>query len=111
MLLIYARVGKSAIHGLGLIAGQYIPAGTTIWRFTPSFDVEIPEEVMERLSPAAREQVRYYACYDAATRRFVLSSDDDRFMNHAEQPNTRSQDDSTIAIRDIEEGEEITCDY
>lgn len=113
MLLVNARAGRSAIHGTGLIARQFIPAGTLIWRFQPGFDVEIGEEVYALLSPTTQEQVQYYACFDPDTRRFFLSSDDDRFMNHAESPNTGSHGDycATYALVDIQPGEELTGDY
>lgn len=112
MLLINARVGASAIHGLGLFAKQFIPAGTVIWRFTRGFDVEIPESSLQSLSPAAREQVLHYAEYHPAECKFVLSSDDDRFTNHSDIPNTAQPDKETmVAVRDIKNGDEISCDY
>ena len=111
MLLVNARVGASAIHGLGLIARELIPAGTVIWRFTPGFDVEIPESSLSALSLAAREQVLHYAEHYAAEKKFVLSSDDDRFTNHSDSPNTAPHGDTMVALRDIQDGEEITCDY
>ena len=41
----------------------------------------------------------------------MLSSDDDRFTNHSDDPNTKCQGQSTFAVRDIQEGEEITNNY
>jgi uncharacterized protein len=111
MLLIKARVRPSSIQGLGLFAEQFIPAGTIIWRFQPGFDVAIAEEEIDQLSPAAREQVIHYACYEPHNRRFVLSSDDDRFSNHSDDPNTLQDGDTMYACRDIACGEEITCNY
>lgn len=111
MLLVKARVGISAIHGLGLFAHEFIPAGTVIWKYTPGFDVEISESAMESLSLSAKEQVLHYACYEQAQAKFVLSSDDDRFSNHSDAPNTSPDHDRMIAIKDIQSGEEITCDY
>jgi uncharacterized protein len=111
MLLIKARVRPSTIHGLGLFAEQFIPSGTIIWRFQPGFDVAIPEDEINQLSAAAREQVLHYACYEARQRRFVLSSDDDRFSNHSDNPNTVQDGDTMFACRDIVCGEEITCSY
>jgi hypothetical protein len=55
----------------------------------PGFDVAIPEADLEHLSPAAREQAIYWSYFHVATRRFVMSSDDDRFTNHSDDPNTR----------------------
>jgi SET domain-containing protein len=111
MLLIRARAGASKIHGTGLIARQFIPAGTVVWKLRPEFDVEMTEDDVERLSAAAREQVLYYAYFHEATKTSVLSSDDDRFTNHSDNPNTRCRGDYTFAVRDIQPGEEITNDY
>lgn len=111
MLLVHARAGSSGIHGYGLFARQFIPTGTVVWRFIPGFDIEIPESSLWSLSPAAREQVLHYAEYFPGQGKFVLSSDDDRFTNHSDEPNTVPVNDTMVAVRDIQEGEEITCDY
>jgi len=115
MLLVNARAGMSSIHGYGLIAQEFIPRGTIIWRFQPGFDVVIPEAEIERLSPAARDQVLYYAYFDKQNHSFILSSDDDRFTNHSDEPNSTSKahcdGDFVVAIRDIQPGEEITINY
>jgi SET domain-containing protein len=111
MLLVRAKAGPSQIHGLGLIAREFIPAGTAVWRFTPRFDVLIRERDMPRLSETARNQVEHYAYFHTDTRTFVLSSDDDRFTNHSYDPNTRPVGDRAVAVRDIRTGEEITSDY
>ena len=44
MLLVDARAGLSEIHGIGLIAQEFIPKGTCIWKFQEGFDLAIPEE-------------------------------------------------------------------
>ncbi len=116
MLQVNARVGASAIHGLGLFAKEFIPNGTKIWEFMPGFDLEIPESSVEMLSPPAQQQLVHYAPYFAEQRLFVLSGDDDRFTNHSDIPNTRQQNNGTpypvaYAARDIFTGEEITCNY
>lgn len=89
MLLVNARCGPSKIHGLGLIAREFIPAGTPTWVYQPGFDVEITEEQFLKLSIPSRKQVRYYAAFLLDRRVFILSSDDDRFTNHSPHPNTR----------------------
>lgn len=111
MLFVRTRVGKSAIHGLGLFAEEFIAKGTLIWRFQPGFDVEIAEDDVALLSPSARQQVFHYAEYFPAERKFWLSSDDDRFCNHAEDPNLITRGKEMFAVRDIKVGEEITCSY
>lgn len=111
MLLVNAKAGPSGIHGTGLIAQEFIPKGTKVWRFMPEFDVLIPEAKLKGLSVESRAQVLYYAYFHLSTRTFVLSSDDDRFTKHSNEPNTRPAGDCTVAVRDIQPGEGITNDY
>lgn len=45
-----------------------------------------------------------------------MDFDDDRFRNHSDDPNCRNigSSDGTekvVAVKDIQEGEELTCDY
>jgi hypothetical protein len=48
-------------------------------------------------------------------RKLVLCGDDARFFNHEDEPTCRDFPDldggTTVAARDIELGEELTCDY
>lgn len=112
MLLVRARAGVSAIHGLGLLAEQHIPAGTRVWEFRMGFDLMLTAAELERLSPVARDQVVWYGFWDANRGVFVLSMDDDRFTNHSPDPNTADASDyGSFAVRDIRPGEEITWDY
>ena len=111
MLLVNAKAGPSRIDSFGLITQEFIAQGTEVWKFMPGFDVLIPETFLAQLSPIARKQVLYWAYFDIATRTFILSSDDDRFTNHSDEPNTQNVGDCVVAARDIHPGEEITCDY
>lgn len=111
MLLVNAHVGASPIHGFGLFSEQFIAAGTVVWRFLPGFDVAISVESLEGLAPCARAQVLHYACYGERDGMYYLSSDDDRFCNHSDNPNTAPNRDTMVAVTDIKAGEEITCDY
>jgi len=111
MLLVRTYLAPSRIHGIGLFAGQRIPAGTVLWRFATLLDTRIPVGAIEGLPPLAREALaRYgYRVGDAV----FLCGDDARFMNHAPSPNCDDARDAfeTVAARDIAEGEELTCDY
>ena len=113
MLLVDARIGPSRIHGLGLIAHAPIAKGTLVWRLEPTFDVVIPESQLGQLSLAARRALAYYAVFDVEKRVFILSSDDDRFTNHSEDPNCSfsGEQRASRASRAIEAGEEITVNY
>jgi hypothetical protein len=111
MLLVDARAGASRIHGIGLIAREFIPKGTRVWEPRPGFDLFLTEEGFAALSEPARRQVDWYAYWDPGRRMYVLSADDDRFTNHSDDPNTENVGEATHAVRDIRPGEEITWDY
>lgn len=115
MLMVRARVRPSSIHGLGLFALEFIPAGSTVWRFTDGFDRTFTDADLQALPAAAREQVLFYCDgdYDPDTGVHTLSADDARFTNHSDAPNTVNAPDgiSTIAVRNIHPGEEITWSY
>lgn len=111
MLLVKAKVGKSSIHGLGLIAQEFIPKGRVIWRLQPGFDVILTLEELKNLPTHIQELVEWHGHFDQKIGKYVLSSDDDRFTNHSNAPNTRFMDDFAVVIRDIHPGEEITDNY
>lgn len=114
MLLVKTRIGPSAIEGVGLFANEFIAKGTTVWQFTSGFDLYLTAEDIQRLPAAAQAQMLKYCYRDKETGRYVLCADDARFFNHSDHPNTVDMpgpEGSTVAIRDIRTGEELTCDY
>ena len=61
MLLVKTYLEKSAIHGLGVFAGEFIAKGTKIWRFVEDFDrayspkqFAATAQAGARIHPAAR---------------------------------------------------------
>jgi len=113
MLLINATKGPSQIHGVGLIAREFIAEGTRIWELNPKFDVILCPSDLESLSEAAKNQLLFYCYFDFERQLYILSSDDERFTNHSDSPNTvdHDQEVATIAIVDIYPGDEITWNY
>jgi SET domain-containing protein len=116
MILVRTRVAPSAIHGLGLFAVEAIARGTAIWRFEPGFDREFTPEQFAVLPPEAQAHLRWFAYVDAGTGLRVVSGDHTCFMNHAPSPNTGAAVSflppiTTVALRDIAAGEELSCDY
>ena len=111
MFSIPTYLERSPIHGMGVHAAVPIAKGEIIWTFTPGVDWEIEPEVMEQFPEPFQERLRAYSYLDESGL-YVLCGDNARFMNHSDTPNC---DDSggqhTVAMRDIEEGEELTCDY
>ncbi|MFN0053378.1 MAG: SET domain-containing protein [Planctomycetales bacterium] len=111
MLLVHASAGPSPIHGLGLFAREFIAAQTPIWELTPGFDLEMTREFLDSLSPWTGEQIRRFLYIEIETGKYILCSDDAKYMNHADQPNTCTVGRTTIALCEILPGEELTCDY
>lgn len=112
MLKVRTFLARSEIHGFGLFAAEPIAAGTVIWTYDPTFDVAFDKEDFAKLPAPPREQIKKYYYFDRALSAYVLCGDDNRFINHSGTPNTREDDVvGTLALRLIERGEEITCDY
>lgn len=116
MMLIQTRVRPSAIHGLGLFAEEFVPRGTPVWRFVPEWDREFSTAQVAAFPLPAQRHVQWFAFRDAACDCWVLGGDGAIFMNHAVQPNTGAPPAAvapvtTVALRDIAAGEELTCNY
>ncbi|MBI2446251.1 MAG: SET domain-containing protein [Parcubacteria group bacterium] len=117
MLLVKTKIGPSEIDSVGLFANQFIPKKTPIWKFQPGFDLKVDENKLTNLSEPAREQFLKYAYLNPKINKYVLCFDDARFFNHSDNPNcidiNSSDDEESIdlAVKDIYEGEELTCNY
>lgn len=116
MILVPTQVRPSAIHGLGLFAVRPIPKGTPFWRFQAGFDRMFPAAQADLLPEVSRDHLRWFGWVTKETREIVLSGDHACFMNHSPCPNTGLPPDAeppftTVALRDIAAGEELTCDY
>ena len=96
--------------GRGVRATAPIPRGTIVWARDAADEVLSPDEV-EALPAKRRAFVHTYGYRDS--RGFsIVCADAGKYVNHSCQPTLRGVGhDVMIAIRDIERGEEITCDY
>lgn len=113
MLKIRATVKDSTIPGagLGLFALEKIRQGQLIAEFDPKVDIQFNEEM---LGIMPRNLQKYLMKYSYKSNGFYyLLSDYSRFMNHSLDPNCGQSESKTqdIALRDIEVGEEILCNY
>ena len=111
MLRVKTKIKDTGTKGIGLFADQFIPKGTVTWQYDPKFDVGYSQTDVEELSEIAREHFMVYAYYDHERQLYILCSDYQRFINHSEDPNISSTPDCDVAARDIQPGEELTCDY
>ncbi|HXR75162.1 MAG TPA: SET domain-containing protein [Bryobacteraceae bacterium] len=111
MLTIKTELRQSHVHGLGVFAAEFIPAGTVVWVFQPDFDFRVSESTVAALPEVARERLLHYSAKWGGG--YVISADDSRFLNHSESPNLRTMNepDADVAVRDIHPGEELLEDY
>jgi uncharacterized protein len=113
MMTVPTYVAPSAIEGVGIFAATDIRAGEEIWRFEPAFDRMFTPDEIAALGPVQRDYVDRYGYSHMTDRTFtVVETDNGRFMNHSETPNTDfTRPDRGYAIVDIPAGTEILCDY
>jgi SET domain-containing protein len=112
MITVKTIIHPSLIAGIGLFADQDIPKGTVVWKYNSELDLLFSKDQIEVLSPASKKQFLNYAFLDKKYDKYMLCGDDGRFFNHSEMPNCDdSAEDITIALRDIQKGEELTVNY
>jgi hypothetical protein len=117
MLLVKTIIKNSAIAGTGLFADEDIPRGTKIWIFKEGVDLKISKKQLARRSTLVQSHTRTYAYFSKTTNKYVLPTDNARFMNHSFNPNVdvifneESDEDINIAARNIKKGEELTINY
>ena len=109
MLLVKTYLDKSAIHGLGVFAVQFIRKGTKIWRFVEGFDRFYSPKQFARLPKPARDFIKFHGY--RVDGEILFTVDNDRHMNHSDDANTYLHNGYAIARSNIRKGEEITNDY
>jgi SET domain-containing protein len=115
LLLIRTKVLPSTIHGVGCFTCEAIKAGTAVWQLHPVVDVAFSAAQILAMPPAFQIFLAQYASKDRGQDRYVLCTDNARFINHAVPPNLRHSSNTSaeniFANRDIVSGEELTLDY
>lgn len=113
MMTVRCYLAPSKIEGLGVFATQHIGHGEIIWKFDPEFDQVFSTDYIQRQPDHIKEFLeRYTYAHPSDPRMMVLDSDEGRFMNHLDQPNTDfSNPEIGVALRQISAGEELACDY
>jgi SET domain-containing protein len=109
MLLVKTYLAKSRIHGLGVFAAEFISKDTKIWRFVEGFDRCYSLKQFAKLPKEAKEFIHHHGY--RVDGEILFTVDNDRHMNHSDQPNTYLRNGYAIARRDIRKGVEITNDY
>jgi SET domain-containing protein len=112
MLRVKTYISQSSIHGTGLFAAEPIPKGTLVWGFDPPIDQQFTPADVEKMSPRMKAFLARYAYCELGT--LVLCGDHARFMNHSPTANCGNDPTrhfTTLALRDIAPGEELTDNY
>jgi hypothetical protein len=96
--------------GYGVVATKKIPKGTITWALD-KFDFEFQPEEVQAMEPIYKRIIDTYS-YRNQHGNFILCWDFGRYVNHSFHSNCMSTAyEFEIAIRDIEQGEELTDDY
>ena len=96
--------------GYGVVATEFIPAGTITWALD-DLDREFTPSKLMKMNPLYQNILDTY-CYRNNKGNYVLCWDYGRYVNHSFKSNCISTAyDFEIAIRDIQPGEELTDDY
>lgn len=97
-------------RGYGVFATAFIPRGTIVY-VKDALEVEVSPEWYDQYPEYLQQVIEKYSYIDERGLR-ILSWDHAKYVNHCCQCNTMSTGYGfEIAIRDIEEGEEITDEY
>lgn len=98
--------------GLGVFSVNKVKKGETVWVYESDFCKTFSSDEVKKMPPVQQAYINKYAyrTHDEPDI-WELDLDNGRFMNHSENPNTDYTDMKGWAVRDIEAGEEITCDY
>ncbi|WP_408335739.1 SET domain-containing protein-lysine N-methyltransferase [Paraburkholderia agricolaris] len=104
------RPALSDLGGLGLRATNHIPCGTAIW--APSDESLILSSSEVEALPAATYQWTDELGYRTKTGQLILLENWGFLFNHSCDPNVLDFSlDFGIAVRDIEDDQELTIDY
>ncbi|MDX1991377.1 MAG: SET domain-containing protein [bacterium] len=103
-------VDLGVIEGKGLIARGLIREGEVVSRLEPGQPHVQIADVMTW--PQEEQDKLLHYGYQCSETEIVNEQGPERFMNHSCDPNTWWLDDDTmVAMRDIQPGEELTYDY
>lgn len=109
---------KSSVHGTGVFARRPIRCGTRVWEVDSSMHFCGRDE-MYALSPNKLSYALHGGYFHKPSGQFLWYTDGMQYMNHAAGAGANVgltywpalTEDHTIALRDIEAGEELFEDY
>lgn len=87
MFVVKTKLAMSSIHGVGVFAGEFIPANSIVWQFHKGLDVVISHEQLAALPEATQGEFTHYAYLCGSLNAWVLCAGNASFINHSETPN------------------------
>jgi SET domain-containing protein len=112
---VYTRIGRSATHGVGVIAIRPIPKGTLVFEGESELVVWVPRAEVRRMPMAIRSLYEDFGMVwgdqlGVPPTLNMLSVG--WYVNHSDTPNVEAGDDGRFrTLRRIKVGEELTADY
>ena len=118
MFLVPVEIKESEHHGRGIHTLVDIPAGTAVWKPDKRTHVWSLRRMVKKLPAETLREALTSGNYFHSVRKFQWFEDEIRFLNHGgDASNIGSNDspipeqDTLIALRQIQAGEELTEDY
>ena len=112
---VYARIGRSRVHGVGVLAIRDIPAGTFVFRGESERVAWVSRAAVRRLPAAVRSLYEDFGMVwgdQLAVPPSLNMLSVGWYVNHSDRPNVEADDDGRFrALRRIRKGEELTADY
>jgi SET domain-containing protein len=112
---VYARIGRSRTHGVGVVAIRDIPAGTLVFRGESERVAWVSRAAVRRMPAAIRSLYEDFGMVSGGKLGVpptlnMLSVG--WYVNHSDRPNLEAGEDARFrALRRIRKGEELTADY
>ncbi len=111
MLIIKTSLNETATKGIGLFAREHIFKGGKVWVMDERFYRVYSEKEISEMPKMQQDFINKYGTWGVVGEGKFLDLDDTRFMNHSDNPNVLFVGNFGIALIEILNGEELTCDY
>jgi SET domain-containing protein len=112
---VFTRLKPSPIHGIGVFAIRRIPKGTRVFGADDAALAWVPKKQIEHLPEPLKMLYTDFSVIKGDWYGCPTSFNDltvSWYLNHSENPNVAADDSFRFyALRDIEEGEELTVNY